>query len=650
LQPFLTQPDEAPWLGYDTTSEQIASFIASALRLNGPRSGLFNAQPQGQPPPEFALPPGSTPADYDAYLLDASRAGSYQISLLPDLGVLSRENLLVAESAPAIMETREILIRNSSTGPVYALDIARRGTVKTDSLALSLAAERGWDALSATFIDATVVSLGAVDDPYFGFRTGLFVVTVLGGPVDYEAYGYTQSHGGRYLLTLGNPTGQRSSEWGPAWIDRLLFVDANNPVTAWVNNTPFDAGPPAFFPDAIRPSAPEWGAEGQIATPSFANSNDQFWTDDSGRLLASTAGTFKDVAVSLMAPALTGVLQGKFAGSAPLLNALEQLRNSVDFYQGMRDRFGGIFDELDASTRNFGEGGGDSAAFEERIGQKLLDLSQYLKTQLGTQIGGELLRGAFRDLSVGVTETNSFALSFGMDALRGFDNRDVLVGGAETDRLDGAAGDDLLLGGAGDDRLIGSAGNDTLGGGGGLDSAEFTGTRSAATILGSLAAGLSVSGSDGHDTLRDVERLIFSDGAIGFDIEGTGGQAYRLYQAAFDRVPDEGGVGFWMYYIDRGFRLVDAAANFMTSAEFRDLYGDNPNNEQFMNLLYANVMNRTPDPGYDFWLDALYGRGQFEGTVFSRPFVLAQFSESPENKANVIGVIADGFEYQTYFG
>ena len=251
---------------------------------------------------------------------------------------------------------------------------------------------------------------------------------------------------------------------------------------------------------------------------------------------------------------------------------------------------------------------------------------------------------------MGVTETNSFALSFGMDALRGFDNRDVLVGGAETDRLDGAAGDDLLLGGAGDDRLIGSAGNDTLGGGGGLDSAEFTGTRSAATILGSLAAGLSVSGSDGHDTLRDVERLIFSDGAIGFDVEGTGGQAYRLYQAAFDRVPDEGGVGFWMYYIDRGFRLVDAAANFMTSAEFRGLYGDNPTNEQFMNLLYANVMNRAPDPGYYFWLDALYGKGQFEGTVFSRPFVLAQFSESPENKANVIGVIADGFEYQTYFG
>ena len=133
-------------------------------------------------------------------------------------------------------------------------------------------------------------------------------------------------------------------------------------------------------------------------------------------------------------------------------------------------------------------------------------------------------------------------------------------------------------------------------------------------------------------------------------MEGTGGQAYRLYQAAFDRVPDEAGVGFWMYYIDRGLRLEAAAAKFMTSAEFKGLYGENPNNEQFMNLLYANVMNRAPDQGYYFWLDALYGRGQFENSVFSRAFVLAQFSESPENKANVIGVIADGFEFQLSAG
>lgn len=648
MQPFLTQPDEATLLSPDATSAQIASFIASAPTFNGARPGVFNAQPQGQPPPGFALPPGSTPSDYDSYLLDATRAGSYQISLLPDLGVLSRENLLVAESAPVTLEIREILIRNSSTGSVYALDIAWRGTVKTDSLALSLAAERGWNALSATFIDATVVSRGAVNDPGIGFRTGQFVVTVGGLPVDYEGSGFTQSHGGRYLLTLGNPTGQRSSEWGPAWIDRLLFVDASNPVTAWANNTDFDAGPPVFFPDLIQPSAPDWGVQGQVATPSFANSNDQFWTDDSGRLLATAADTFKDVVVSLMASALTGALQGKFRDAAPLLSALDQLRGSIDFYQGMSARLGGVFDELDASTRDFG--GADSVSFEQRIGQKVLDLNLYLKTQLGSQVGGELLKGVFRDLAVGVTETNSFALSFGMDALRGFENRDVLVGGAGNDRLDGAAGDDLLLGGPGNDRLMGAPGDDVLGGGSGLDCAEFTGARSGATIAGSLSAGLSVSSSDGRDTLRDVERLIFRDGAIGFDLEGTGGQAYRLYQAAFDRTPDEGGVGFWMHHLDQGFSLVDAAANFMASPEFRSLYGQNPSHAQFMDLLYRNVMNRPPDAGYDFWLNALEGRGQFQGNPFSRPHVLAQFSESPENKANVIGVIADGFEYQPYLG
>jgi Ca2+-binding RTX toxin-like protein len=647
VQPFATHPDEAPLLGLDATSAQITSFLANGRAFNGALTGLFNAQPAGQPPPAFPLPPGSIPADYDSYLLDASRAGSYQISLLPDLGVLSRENQLVGESAPVSLEIREILIRNSPTGSVYSLGIASRGTVKTDSLALSLAAERGWNALSATFIDATVVSPGTFTDG-LGFHTGKFVVTVLGAPVDYEEFGFTQSHAGRYLLTLGNPTGQRGSEWGPAWIDRLLFLNASNAVTAWATNTHFDAGAPVFFPDALKPSAPDWAAQGQWVTPSFANSNDQFWTDDSGQLLARSFDTFKDVAVGLMAPVLTGVLQARFTGVGSLLNAFDQLRGSVDFYQGMRDRLGAIFDELDASTRSFG--GDDGASFEQRIGQRLLDLNLYLKTQLGTQVGGELLKGAFRDLSVGVTETNSFAFSFGMDELRGFENRDVLVGGASSDRLDGGGGNDLLLGGAGDDQLIGGAGDDVLAGGIGLDSAQFSGTRAESTRSGSLSTGLHVEGPAGHDVLRDVERLIFSDGAIGFDVEGPGGKAYRLYQAAFDRTPDEAGVGFWMHHIDQGFALEAAAANFMVSAEFRSLYGQNPSNGQYMDLLYRNVMNRPPDAGYDFWLDALEGRGQFQGSSFSRAQVLAQFSESPENKANVIGSISDGFEYQPFLG
>ena len=50
-----------------------------------------------------------------------------------------------------------------------------------------------------------------------------------------------------------------------------------------------------------------------------------------------------------------------------------------------------------------------------------------------------------------------------------------------------------------------------------------------------------ISGSNiGTDTLSGFKRLEFEDGVLALDIDpgDTAGQAYRLYQAAFARVPD----------------------------------------------------------------------------------------------------------------
>ncbi|MCX7273047.1 MAG: Ig-like domain-containing protein [Burkholderiales bacterium] len=299
----------------------------------------------------------------------------------------------------------------------------------------------------------------------------------------------------------------------------------------------------------------------------------------------------------------------------------------------IREASGAAFASYDAATS------GNLA-----IAGNTLTLDPSGELRYGKSYSVEFAIGSIKDLS-----GNDYAgtLSYDFTTLANPANQ-TFTGGASDDSRAGGVGDDTLSGGAGNDSLTGGAGDDRLDGGSGLDVARYDSARAASSFVRLASGDIQVSGPDGVDTLHDIERAVFGTAAVGFDINGTGGQAYRLYQAAFDRVPDEGGVGFWMYYIDRGFSLVDAAANFMTSAEFRGLYGDNPTNEQFMNLLYANVMNRAPDPGYYFWLDALYGKGQFEGTVFSRSFVLAQFSESPENQANVIGAITNGFQYEAY--
>ncbi|MFK7836818.1 MAG: DUF4214 domain-containing protein [Sulfitobacter sp.] len=140
-------------------------------------------------------------------------------------------------------------------------------------------------------------------------------------------------------------------------------------------------------------------------------------------------------------------------------------------------------------------------------------------------------------------------------------------------------------------------------------------------------------------TLNNVERVAFEDGVLALDIEGNSGQAYRLYQASFDRTPDEEGLAFWIAQLDSGaVSLLDAAEHFLKSDEFADAYGkkDVLSDKDYVDLLYANVLDRTPDKeGYDFW------REQQEKDV-SREQMLVSFSESVENKANVAPVIDDG--------
>jgi hypothetical protein len=83
------------------------------------------------------------------------------------------------------------------------------------------------------------------------------------------------------------------------------------------------------------------------------------------------------------------------------------------------------------------------------------------------------------------------------------------------------------------------------------------------------------------------------------------------------------------------------AAQFVASAEFITTYGALDENG-FLTTIYHNVLHREPDAsGFAFWGNAL-------SHGLSRAQMLAQFSESAENQAQVIGVIANGIAYQPY--
>ncbi|WP_194724396.1 DUF4214 domain-containing protein [Noviherbaspirillum malthae] len=202
----------------------------------------------------------------------------------------------------------------------------------------------------------------------------------------------------------------------------------------------------------------------------------------------------------------------------------------------------------------------------------------------------------------------------------------------------GSAGIDYT-GTPGSDRIAAQTGNDMIDGGSGIDTVVFAGKR-AAYQISTGEWGIAVkdtTGTGGADSLVNIERLQFADKTIAFDTGGNAGQAYRLYQAAFNRTPDTGGLSFQTRALDAGWSLSDIARNFIDSPEFSARYGMLTPAE-FVTRLYANVLLRAPEAeGLAFHLNNLANGMSWAQT-------LAGFSESPENQAALIGVIQNGME------
>jgi hypothetical protein len=204
---------------------------------------------------------------------------------------------------------------------------------------------------------------------------------------------------------------------------------------------------------------------------------------------------------------------------------------------------------------------------------------------------------------------------------------------------------DQLAGSEIDDKFFGSSANDTVNGGLGIDTVKYTGNSSSYKLNRSAdSVSIDKSNSSGRDLLNNVERLVFDDRAIAFDINGVAGRGYRIYKAAFDRIPDTGGLGYWIAQMDKGMDVVEVAARFIDSPEFRSLYGTNPSNAEFLTTVYRNVLDRTPDDaGLAWWVNEMK-----TNPAKSWQKVLADFSESTENQANVASLIVDGIAYHIW--
>lgn len=238
------------------------------------------------------------------------------------------------------------------------------------------------------------------------------------------------------------------------------------------------------------------------------------------------------------------------------------------------------------------------------------------------------------------------------DQARTFSSDDVFQGSLQfADYVNGYAGNDTMSG-------FGATptGLDIFLGGDGVDTAVFPGARSDYVVSASNSIWnpvLNASNLDGYKVsnkakpgfgnadLHQVERLQFSDFSVALDSQGSAGQAFRIYRAAFDRTPDTIGLGYWITQMDKGMGVVEVAARFIDSKEFRELYGANATSADFLTKVYSNVLDRTPDSvGLAWWVNEMT-----INPAKTWQKVLADFSESAENQANVASLIANGINY-----
>ncbi|WP_413389517.1 DUF4214 domain-containing protein [Prochlorococcus marinus] len=141
---------------------------------------------------------------------------------------------------------------------------------------------------------------------------------------------------------------------------------------------------------------------------------------------------------------------------------------------------------------------------------------------------------------------------------------------------------------------------------------------------------LTFTGEAETSSFRDISAIVDIKGT--FDqvtgLETDDAKMFRLYNAAFKRLPDPDGLKYWIEKYTSGENDERTVAqSFLVSDEFKERYGANVTNAKYVETLYTNVLGRDYDQeGYNYWL------GNLNNGIETRYELLLGFAESAENK------------------
>jgi Ca2+-binding RTX toxin-like protein len=183
----------------------------------------------------------------------------------------------------------------------------------------------------------------------------------------------------------------------------------------------------------------------------------------------------------------------------------------------------------------------------------------------------------------------------------GGDGNDEILGNNAANELFGMRGSDSVSGGEGNDSLYGGAGNDHLDGGDGSDTAVYSGASGGYRLLFSNNA-LRIqdrNGTDGTDTLSQIERLQFNNKSVIVESRAHSGfsdipaSMYQFFILAFGAAP---GVEYLQQCADayRSGASVKVITNvFTTKSQFTDTYPTTLSHRDLATKLINNVVGNS---------------------------------------------------------
>ncbi len=139
----------------------------------------------------------------------------------------------------------------------------------------------------------------------------------------------------------------------------------------------------------------------------------------------------------------------------------------------------------------------------------------------------------------------------------------------------------------------------------------------------------------GLDTISNAEEIFlnneiideqnFQRDVIHVDNYEAGTQISRLYLGVFDRVADKEGLYYWINEYENLNDISLIANSFVISQEFNNIYGSTQTDQEYVSLLYNNILYREPDQdGFEYWISKMQDEN------FSKSNVLVSFSNSQE--------------------